>query len=300
MAASPTAGRLLVTGGSGFLGREVVRAAAAAGWEVVATWCTRRPEEADDVAGVRWVPLDLRDVAAIDALVEDAFAGAAAGAVIHTAYVERGPELLEVTAWGSGHVAAAARRAGHRMVHVSTDVVFDGTTDRPYLEEDDLHPVHDYGRAKAAAEAAVRRGDPGAVIVRTSLVYRGPTGPGPRSKHERDVLDALGGRAPDTRFFTDEWRNPVQVADLAAALLELARRPDVHGPLHVAGADVVSRHGFACLIAAAEGHDPAGVPAGSSAAISTPRPRNCPLDSTRARTLLTTRVRGVHEVLGGP
>jgi len=289
---------LIVTGGSGFLGRSVVRVAAAQGWDVVATHRTRPLGPADrDDPRVRWVPLDLREPDEIEGLVASAFGGPP-DAVVHTAYVERGPDLDLVTHLGSALVARAARRTGARVVHVSTDVVFDGTTDRPYVEDDPRNPVHDYGRAKAAAEQAVHDADPTAVLVRTSLIYRGRDGDGPRSKHEEDVLAAVDGRAPETRFFTDEWRSPVQVTDLGAALVELAGRRDVHGPLHVAGADDVNRFDFACLIAAANGMDAALVRPGSSAAITSPRPRNCPLDSSRAGSLLTTRVRGVHEVLG--
>ena len=79
----------------------------------------------------------------------------------------------------------------------------------------------------------------------------------------------------------------MQVGDLAAALLELAAL-DVAGPLHVAGADAVSRHGFAELVARR--------PIRSGLAPDT-RPLDCTLDSSRARPLLRTRLRGVREVL---
>ena len=94
-------------------------------------------------------------------------------------------------------------------------------------------------------------------------------------------------------FYTDEVRSPVQVGDLAAALLELAARRDA-GPLNVAGADAVSRLAFARLIVAACGHDPArlrGLPAPAD------RPRFCGLDSQAAQARLETRLRGVREVL---
>lgn len=287
-------GRLLVTGGSGFLGREVVKAALAGGCDVVATYFAHEPIERD--GRVRWVRLDLRDGGAIDALI-GGMLDDPADAVIHTAYLERGPDLRAVTAGGSERIAVASRRLGARLVHVSTDLVFDGTTTTSYREEDTRGPLQDYGRAKAAAEEAVEREDPAAVLVRTSLIYRGPAGRGPLSRHECDVLTAVDSRSTDSVFFTDEWRNPVQVTDLADALIELVVRSEVHGPLHVAGADVVSRHEFARLVAGAYGRDPARVLAGLSSAILPPRPQNCALDTTRARTRLTTRLRGAQEVL---
>ena len=157
-------------------------------------------------------------------------------AVVHTAYVQQGPGAWKVTAGGSRVVAEAARAGGARLVHLSTDVVFDGRAGRPYTEADPVSPLSDYGRAKAEAERLVAGADPGAVMVRTSLIYGGPGRP--PSKHEEAAA------VPDAAFFTDELRCPAQVDDLAAALLELCRS-GVSGPLHVTGPDAVSRWEFA-------------------------------------------------------
>src|SRR3954468_18341771 len=131
---------------------------------------------------------------------------------------------------------------GLRLVHVSTDVVFSGKLERPLREDDALDPVTDYGRTKADAEAAVLDEHPDAVIVRTSLIYGGAA----PSNHERAALD------PSKTFYEDEIRCPTAAPDLAAAVLELAARPDITGPLHVAGADAVSRLQFARLIASVD------------------------------------------------
>ena len=156
---------------------------------------------------------------------------------------------------------------------------------------DDPSPITPYGEAKAAAERLVAEAHPAALIVRTSLIYGGAQ-PGP---HEQLVLDALAGQA-DVAFFTDELRCPIAVGDLAAALLEVAPT-DRSGRLHIAGADVVSRYEFAQLVAAAHGQDPTRLRAATSATSSVRRPRNCALDSSLARQLLQTRLRGVREVL---
>jgi dTDP-4-dehydrorhamnose reductase len=137
--------------------------------------------------------------------------------------------------------------------------------------------VTDYGRAKAEAEGRVARAHPDALIVRTSLIYGGAE----PSKHEATARD------PSFTFFTNEIRNPIQAGDLAEALLELAELA-VSGPLHVAGADAVSRAQFAELIT--------GAPVASAPAPPT-RPLNCSLDSSRAQALIHTRLRGVREVL---
>jgi dTDP-4-dehydrorhamnose reductase len=106
--------------------------------------------------------------------------------------------------------------------------------------------------------------------------------------HERRALDRA------MTFYDDEIRCPAAVADLAAAVLELAARDAVSGPLHVAGADAVSRLEFARLVVGRSGGDPAAV---RGAPHPPGRPGDCALDCSRARTLLRTRLRGVREVL---
>ena len=259
---------MLVTGGSGYLGAELLRQAP----DAVGTYLSR-PYEGG-------VPLDVRDPAAVARAVDGH------SAVIHTAYVQQDRSVI---ADGSAAVAAASAAAGARLVHVSTDVVFDGRLGRPYREDDEPSPITDYGAAKLAAERAVADRAPGAVIVRTSLIYGGPRRE--PSHQERQPLDG------SMKFFTDELRSPVQVGDLAAALLELVALTGVFGPLHVAGADGVSRHEFARLVVGARGGDPAGVEAASFRELGLDRPADCRLDCSRAASLLRTPLRGVREVL---
>jgi dTDP-4-dehydrorhamnose reductase len=278
--------RLLITGGAGYLGAELIRQARAGGSDVGATCFSRQPDD----SAARWMRLDIRDEAA----VERAFDEWRPNVVIHTAYRQRGPDLWSTSAEGAGLVARAARRIGARLIHMSSDALFDGERVGSYVEADDPSPITPYGEAKAAAERLVAEGHPAALIARTSLIYGGAT-PGP---HEQLVLDTLDGRA-DVAFFTDELRCPIAVGDLAAALLELAAT-DRAGRLHIAGAETVSRYEFARLIAAAHGHDPARLRGASSAESDVRRPRNCALDSRLARQLLQTRLRGVREVLQVP
>jgi dTDP-4-dehydrorhamnose reductase len=175
---------------------------------------------------------------------------------------------------GSEVVARAAQ--GRRFVHLSTDLVFDGTKGC-YREADAPAPVSSYGRSKLEAERRVAHESPSATLVRTSLIYGVPDGPQERLAREGN------------RFFEDELRSPVHVADLADALLELLGH-DVVGPLHLAGADDVSRYEFALLL----GADPGRI----ERAQTTPdRAPNVTLDSSRGRLLLAARLRGVYEVL---
>ncbi|HEY6762415.1 MAG TPA: sugar nucleotide-binding protein, partial [Baekduia sp.] len=212
-------------------------------------------------------------------------------AVVHTAYVQ-GDGAAEVNGDGALRVARAAVEVGARLVHVSSDAIFDGRTGRALREEDVPNPVTPYGATKLIGERHVARVAPAAAIVRTSLIYGGP--PRTPAAQEEPPLAVARGERDDMRFYTDEIRSPIQVDDLAAALLELAEGAWA-GPLHVGGADALSRLELARLVVAARGHDPStlrGTPAPPG------RPRFCALDSGRAQALLAVRLRGAREVLG--
>lgn len=256
---------LLVTGASGYLGREVVRRARAGGGDVLGTAHTQ--------PGRR---LDVRDAVAVERIFDET----RPAAVIHTAYLQEGRDAWSTNVDGAEHVARAASLARARLIHVSSDVVFDGRLGCPYREEDDPVPVTEYGRSKAEAETRVAAAHPRALIVRTSLLYGGPGAePG---KHE------LAAHDPARTFYSDEIRSPVQVGDLALALLELLGADDLVGLLHVGGADAVSRAELAALIT---GRDVRTAPAPPG------RPLDCRLDSSRARARLRTRLRGARTVL---
>jgi dTDP-4-dehydrorhamnose reductase len=250
--------RLFITGLAGLLGGELAAHAAQAGWDVTGS-VFERP------ARIPSVRLDVRDEDA----VRDALRGA--DVVVHTAY-RQDDESVTV-----GGAEVVARCAPARLIHLSSDVIFSGSLGRPLREDDVPDPVTDYGRWKARAEERVLRARPDAIAVRTSLIYRGDGS----TRHEQAARD------PSMSFYSDELRSPIQVGDLASATLELATL-DVSGPLHVAGADHLSRLDFARLVAGPSvrgGTRPPG------------RPGDCRLDSSRAQSLLTTRLRGAREVL---
>lgn len=212
-----------MTGGSGFLGSHVATSPNADDWQIIAP-----PSRV----------LDLRHLDSVMRQVREW----KPHAIVHAAY--RRDERASVVD-ASRHIAAAASAVGARLVHVSTDALFAGRDD-PYVEEDAPDPVHDYGSWKAAAEAEVRTHAPGSVVVRTSLIC----GDGSKrlSMHEQAVKDAITGARPMT-FFTDEYRSPVRVDDLAAALIDLADRTDVSGILHLGGSTAFSRADLARHIA---------------------------------------------------
>jgi dTDP-4-dehydrorhamnose reductase len=267
-----------VIGGSGLLGMRITRQARLAGHSVIATFHASVPPATD----VDWRRLDIRRRDDVTALARRA----RPDAVINAAYRQSD---WETTADGGMHVALAAAAAGARLVHVSSDAVFSGTAST-YDETDQPDPVTPYGAAKATAETAVKGIAPAAVIARTSLIV----GDGD-SQHER-LVHALAAGTTAGALYTDDVRCPVHVADLTAALLELAASSHA-GVCHVAGADAVSRYELGVLIARRDGLDPAALPAGLRAATGLPGPVDVRLDSTRTQARLATRLRGARDFL---
>jgi dTDP-4-dehydrorhamnose reductase len=243
--------RVFVTGLGGYLGRAIA---------------TLEP----DAGGTRGrAEVDVRDARAIAAALD----AAQPEAIIHTAYIQDGPDARSSNVDGSAVIAEAAAARGLRLVHLSSDVVFSGRLERPLREDDPVDPITDYGRTKADAEAAVASAHPQAVLVRTSLIWDGAA----PSRQEQLAHD------PEMKFYGDEIRCPIRAPDLAAACLELAARPDITGPLHDAGPDAVSRLEFARLFA----------PDAKPARRPPDRPGDLRLDCSLAAALLETRIRGV-------
>ncbi|WP_275465458.1 SDR family oxidoreductase [Streptomyces noursei] len=269
---------ILIVGGSGFLGRELARQAAAAGHTVTATFATR----AGDLPGIRWLPLDLRRGEEIAPVL-----GAARPDVVVNAAYRKAD--WATTADGAVRLALAAGQYGARLVHVSSDAVFSGA-DVHYDESAAPDPVTPYGAAKAAAETAIRLFAPTAAVARTSLII----GDGD-SVHERFIRDLATGRREGV-LFTDDVRCPVHVADLARALLELAGSARA-GVCHLAGADAVSRHELGVLVAGRDALDAARLRPGRRAGTGAPGALDVRLDSTRTQRTLRTTLRGARDFL---
>ncbi len=276
--------KMLITGGSGYLGRWVAELALGAGWDVTATYGTR-PAELDSVA---WQQLDVRDEGAVGAL----FASVHPEVVVHTAALNpgQGNDFMAVNVAGTANVGNSAAEHGARLVHISTDMVFDGQRGN-YTEADTPNPLNEYGRSKALAEDAIASSGARATIVRTSLIYGWrPT----VARAAQWMIDALD-RGDPIRLWQDEMRCPIWVESLAAAIVELADL-DHTGPIQIAGAQAMSRYEFGTALLRFHGISTEAVEAIPSPTGSQ-RPLNCTLDSSLARSLLETPLPGVDEVL---
>ncbi len=276
---------LLITGLSGYVGQGLARHPALASFDRVVGVYLNHPVH---LPGHETFRLDVTDAQA----VHDLWAAVQPTAVIHTAANFAQPTQLAASiVHGTQHVAAATARRQARLIHLSSDVIFDGEHP-PYAEDAAPAPIAPYAQAKAQAEAIVRAaGLADWVMVRTSLV----TGLEPVDPRTQWVWDSVRQRQPIT-LFTDEYRCPVWVDDLAAALLELVAL-DFRGVLNVAGPQRLSRYEFGVKLCAFAGLDPAAITADVVGASGLARPRDCTLDIRLAQRVLRTRLRSVDEGL---
>jgi dTDP-4-dehydrorhamnose reductase len=246
--------RLLVTGAAGMLGHKVVAAARDAGHDVVAA----------DVA-----ECDLTDADATTAFV----AGVAPQAIVNcAAYTdvdaaeEHEDVALAVNADAAGNLARAGAAVGARIVHLSTDYVFDGTNDRPWLESDRPRPLGAYGRTKLAGEQQVVLAGPDHAIVRTAWLF-GEGGP-----NFVDTMLRLAKDRDEIPVVTDQTGCPTWTGHLAPALVALAEQPERRGVFHAAGGGKCTWNDLASEIFTRAGVDCRATPT-TSEAFKRPAPR---------------------------
>ena len=148
----------------------------------------------------------------------------------------------QINGAGAGAVAAAAQK----VIHLSTDYVFDGALNRPYREDDPTNPLSAYGRSKLAGEIAVRAANPRHVILRTSWVYS-PFG----TNFVRTML-RLGAERSEVRVVADQFGAPTSAHDIADAILKIAQGGP-YGTFHLTGSGEATWAEFAQAVFAQAG-----------------------------------------------
>ncbi|MFB9048178.1 dTDP-4-dehydrorhamnose reductase [Sphingobium indicum] len=274
--------RIAVTGKTGQVVTSLIERGAAAGYEVIALG---RPE------------LDLADPAlvarALEAAAPDVIVSAAAYTAVDKAESES-DLAYAVNGAGAGAVAHAARALGVPLVHVSTDYVFDGTLDRPYVESDPTGPTGVYGASKLAGEQAVlaAHGNNSAVL-RVAWVYS------PFGANFVKTMLRLAGDRDEVSVVADQLGNPTSALEIADAILLVATNlvadsnPALRGIFHMTASGEASWADFAEAIFAAsdkKGGATAQVKRITTADYPTPatRPANSRLDCS-----LVAQVHGV-------
>ena len=258
--------RILITGALGQLGRELLEVFEADGvHEIIAT-------DAVATDGDPASPLDITDrdavLAAVTSTEPDQIVHPAAMTAVDRCEDEA-DLAYRINAVGTRHVAEAARRVGARVLYVSTDYVFDGTKDSPYLEWDQTNPQSVYGASKLAGEGEL---DPGSTIVRTSWVC------GRYGQNMVKTILRVAAEHPELAFVDDQIGHPTFASDLASMIHRLVteRRP---GLFHVTNQGAVSWHEFAQAVLEADGQDPGRVRPIRTEDLDPPRPAPRPANS---------------------
>ena len=254
-------GRIVITGAGGQLGSRLASLAADQGRDVLA------------LTSSQW---DITDPAAAERIVErgDVVINCAAYTDVDGAESDEA-NAYAVNAVGPENIARACARAGARLIHVSTDYVFDGdfggAPPHPYEPSDRTAPQGVYGRSKLAGEQAVLAALPEAsdgIVVRTAWVYTGGTG-----KDFVAVMRRLAAGNDPVDVVDDQTGSPTYVGDLAEALLQVVD-DCLPGPiLHAANDGAVSRFEQARAVFEEGGADPARVRPVSTARFPRPAPR---------------------------
>ena len=193
----------------------------------------------------------------------------------------------------TAQLARLCRTRGARLLHFSTDIVFDGERGW-YREGDATNPINVYARTKLEAERALFDACPDAVALRVALVYGWARGGRPTFL---DYLDERLSRGIAVTAFTDQIRTPTPVFGIAEAVRRLLPRADVTGILHCTGPERVSRLQFVQTFARAFGYPEALVVPGTMADVPTvaSRPRDCSLVCDRMADSIGLRLPGLEE-----
>ncbi|WP_082714507.1 dTDP-4-dehydrorhamnose reductase [Kordiimonas lacus] len=229
--------RIFVAGSSGQVALSLKEAAVRQGIDLI---CAGRPEfDLTDTDGMR---------AAMEAYGPTAIINAAAYTAVDKAEEEEALATA-INADGAAALAAIAADLDVPFLHISTDYVFAGGKEAPYVEDDPTGPTGAYGRSKLKGEEAVMAANPNALVFRTAWVYS------PFGKNFLKTMLWLAKTRDELGVVADQIGNPTYAPDIADALLAVLARidaggwkPDYAGIYHLAGTGDVSWHGFADAI----------------------------------------------------
>src|SRR3990170_1209029 len=219
--------RVIVTGSKGMLARDIIPVL----------------EENHEVLEFSKEFLDITDLSKIEKILgnekPDVLINCAAYTAVDRAESEPEKAYL-LNAKGPGILAKACHKAGIRLVHVSTDFVFDGKTPRPYKEDDEVNPIGVYGKSKLEGENAVRSSTENHVIVRTSWLY------GHEGESFPEKILSKASVVETISVVFDQVGSPTYTVDLARAVERLLPAPP--GVYHFSNEGVASWYDFAYAI----------------------------------------------------
>lgn len=205
----------------------------------------------DDLTGLTHVQCDIADSLAVERTVLElqptVVINCAAQSSVDVCEKER-DQAYRINVLGARNVAHAAYRVAAKVVHFSTDYVFDGTADHAYTEWDAPNPINWYGRTKLMSEEAVRRANPDSLVLRIAYVY-GAHGDNPVTAVVRAAQAGTPLTLPD-----DQVMSPTSASEIVQQTMLLIQRGAV-GLYHVTGRGETSRYDFARAVATTLGLD---------------------------------------------
>jgi dTDP-4-dehydrorhamnose reductase len=245
--------RVLVTGAGGMLAHDLVPALETAGHAVTA------PKRSD---------LDITDASACTAAVadHDLVINTAAWTAVDDAESHEAAAFA-VNAVGAANLARATAVAGARLVHISTDYVFDGQATEPYAADAPACPRSAYGRTKAAGEWAVRAICRDSYVVRTAWLY------GEGGANFVRTMMRLARERETVSVVDDQIGQPTWTVDLADLIVRLVASSAPYGTYHGTSQGQVSWFGFTRAIFEELGLDPDRVQPTTTKAFPRPAPR---------------------------
>lgn len=230
--------RVLVTGASGQLGRELVRV-------------LENTPGLTPVAMSR-EELDITDAKTVAKFLENDGISVVVNCAAYTAVdkAESEPELCEaINAIAAGNLAAECRCLEIPFVQISTDFVFDGTKTEPYVEDDAPNPLSVYGRTKLEGEKLVLRANPDAVIIRTGWLYSS------FGTNFVKTIRKIAEANPVIKVVDDQTGTPTYARHLAFAIVRMITEGLLPGIYNFSNAGAVSRFDFAREIVRLSGID---------------------------------------------
>jgi len=261
-------GRMMITGANGLLGREISRFFSR-GYEIL-----RTDREECDVTRAR------ECLRVIGEFSPDVVVHCAAYTAVDRAEGEE-EAAFALNARGTRNVALACREHGALLVTFGTDYVFDGTSERPYSENDPTGPLSAYGRSKLAAEEAVREIAPDFLLLRTQWLF---------GAHGRNFVSSIldrAGRGEELRVVSDQKGSPTYSLDLADAVKRLLDSGS-RGIFHFSNEGETTFFGYAAFLLAHTGNKEARLSALSTSDLSrdaypAPRPLYAVLSKKKYR-----------------
>ena len=201
------------------------------------------------------------------------------------------PEAFAVNATGARNVALAGKQTGAKVIHISTDYVFDGSKNKPYIETDKPHPISVYGKSKLEGELAVQEISSNYVIVRTAWLF------GPYRKNFVITILDLGRKKRSVSVVTDQQGSPTYTADLSDAIRTVILK-DLRGIYHVTNSGTCSRYEWARKIFELTGNQVSVLPLKTADYKRTAKvPQNSSLDCTKYTLATGQKMRPWQEAL---